>query len=60
MVCFAFPLIEMMTTKLLCFLFFDSVAIEDVYKFRDDWDKCIVGSVDNFLFEIFAVIARFN
>lgn len=27
---------------------FDSVAIEDVYKFRDDWDKCIVGSVDKF------------
>lgn len=39
---------------------FDSVAIEDVYKFQDDWDKCIVGSVDNILFEIFAVIARFN
>lgn len=27
--------------------FFDSVAIEDEYEFRGDWDTCIVGSVDN-------------
>lgn len=35
---------------------FDSVATEEEYEFRDDWDKCIVGSVDNVIFEIFAAI----
>lgn len=29
---------------------FDSVVIGDEYEFRDDWDKCIVGSVDNVIF----------
>lgn len=29
---------------------FDSVATEEEYEFRDDWDKCIVGSVDNVIF----------
>lgn len=29
---------------------FDSVVIGDEYEFRGDWDKCIVGSVDNVIF----------
>lgn len=29
---------------------FDSVVIGDEYEFWGDWDKCIVGSVDNVIF----------
>lgn len=41
---------------------FDPVAIEEENKCRDDWDTCIARSVNNVLFEIFAItcIARFN